>query len=103
MANRLSSPDINSQSGCRLPNCSVVARSVGRSTNPVLAIGVSSYIFHIGLSWVLRKEVITFRTWLWADVLASLNFGQTQAKCVRVSGTAAEQWTDGGFGYPDAI
>ncbi len=31
-----------------------------------------------------RWEVITFRTWLRADVLASLIFGQTQTKCVRV-------------------
>jgi hypothetical protein len=80
MAIRLNSYDINSQSGCRLPICSIVARSVGRSNNPVLAIGVSSYILNIGPTRVLKKEVIAFRTWLWADVLASLNFGQTQAK-----------------------
>ncbi len=72
MAIRLNSSDINNQSGCRLSICSIVAQSVGRSSNPVLAIGVSSYIFHIGPTWVLKKEVITFRTWLWADDLASL-------------------------------
>ena len=87
-----SSSDTRTQSGCRLPNWSIVVRAVGRSTSHVLAIGVSSYMFHSGLAALLRKEVITARTWLpvWADVYASLNFGQTQATCVKDSGTASE-------------
>ncbi len=68
-----------------------MARVVGRSTSPVLAMGVSSYTIHSGPTVLLRKEVITTRTLLWADVCASVNFGQTQAKCVRDSGTAPEQ------------
>jgi hypothetical protein len=73
------------QSGCRLPSWSTVAIVVGRS------IEVSSYTVHSGPAVLLRKEVITTRTWLWADVRAFLNFGHTQAKCVRYSGIAPEQ------------
>ncbi len=45
-----------------------------------------------GSEVVMRQAtVITIRTLLCADVRASLNLGQTHAKCVRDSGTASEQ------------
>ena len=68
-----------------------MARVVGRSTSPVLAIGVSSYTIHSGPTVLLRKEVITTRTWLWTDVRAFLNLGHIQAKCIRDSGIASVQ------------
>jgi hypothetical protein len=69
---KLCSSDIRIQSGCRLPNW----------TFKLVAVS--------GPNVLLKKEGITSRTWLWADALASLNFGHTQAKCVRDSKTASE-------------
>ena len=64
---------------------------VGQRISPVFTIRVSSNIFHKGPRVEVKNEVISSRTWLWADVRASLNFGQTQAKCVSDSGTPSWQ------------
>ncbi len=58
---------------------------VERRVKPVFTILVSSNKVHSVSRAEPKNDVITFRTWLCADVRASLNLGQTQAKCVRDS------------------
>ena len=76
MAIRLWWCDTRTQSGCRLPHCSAVAREVEQSVKPVSNIRVSSNIVHSDPKVEFKNDVITVRTLLWAEVRASLNLGK---------------------------